>query len=98
MVMPFHCTTECDADFLLGNLTMNDRIALASSLRILSSVPDSLEVQVCKLTIAALLDDAHSSDPEATEYSAFLGAVLGDSNNSNIKSKLSMLIPPAATA
>jgi hypothetical protein len=87
---------ECNADSLLGHLTMNDRIALASSLRIVSPVPDNVEVQVCKLTMAALLNEAHSPDPEDIEYSTFLGAVLGDANDT-IKLKLSMLIPAALT-
>jgi hypothetical protein len=86
---------ERNLNALSGRLTMNDRIALASSLRIASLVPDTLDVQVCKLNIAALLDEAHKPEHPMSEYSCFLGALLG-SGNDTVKTKLSTLVQPVA--
>ncbi|KAF8185980.1 hypothetical protein BJ912DRAFT_1060425 [Pholiota molesta] len=76
-----------------GRLTMNDYIALASSLRIASSVSDTLDVQVCKLKIAALLDEARRHICHSSDYS-FLGIVLD--GNDVVKSKLWALVQPAS--
>lgn len=76
-----------------GHLTMNDRIALASSLRISSTGQGNFDVQVCKLNMAALLDEAHKIEHPFSEYSLFFSAVLGHGNDT-VKSKLSTLVPP----
>jgi hypothetical protein len=74
---------------------MNDRIALASSLRLSSPGQDTLSIRVCKLNIAALLDEAHKIEHPFSDYSLFFSAVLGHGNDI-VKSKLSTLMPPVA--
>lgn len=94
--MSFNCSMDWSADFISGHFTMNERLALASALRIGSPVSVSPEMLVCKLEVARLLVPEPTDTISHLDYHLFFGVIFGNGYDSTIKSKLSALIPLAA--